>query len=130
MAIHRTGRDMRGVQDALNAYRQEIDEIVQMIPEGTILVRGAGQTVKERTAKFKARVKREYIATSSVRAQAAMSDIERRFYAPCVHRVFVALQMFKINTNPGPECKRALFEADSELSWWLSQLPASDVDIT
>ena len=51
-----------------------------------------------------------------------MSEIERDFFAPCMHRVFVALQMFRTNTSPGPDWQRALFDADSELLHWLFQL--------
>lgn len=120
MTMRAIGRSTEEIQAALQAYRDEIAEIDAMIPNGTFLVRGAGTRVREAANNLKAEVKSDYERT--VKHPQSMSEVERNFFAPCIHRVFVALQMFRTNTSPGPDWKRALLNADSELNHWMNQL--------
>lgn len=120
MTMQASRRDEKEIRAALQAYRDEIADIVAMIPDGTYLVRGAGDQAREAATHLKAAVEAEY--KPPARLQQFMSEVERNFFAPCMHRVFVDLQKLRTNTSPGPDWKQALFEADSELSYWLSQL--------
>jgi len=91
-----------------------------MIPNGTYLVRGAGDRAREAASILKAAAKADYKRPASSRQ--SMSRFESRIYEPCMHRVFVALQKLRTNTNPGPAWKSALFDADTQLNHWLHQL--------
>jgi hypothetical protein len=114
-APHRGGANLspEEVRAALQGYRDRIAEIDAMIPPGTYLVHGAGDRASEAASHLKSAVKSCHKRPASSRQ--SMSEVERLFFDPCMHRVFVALQKLRINTDPGPKWKSALFVADTEL---------------
>ena len=112
-----TGQTAEEARAALQAYRDQIAEIVSMIPPGTYLVRGAGERVREAAKNLKAAVTSYYHRPA--RSRQSMSQIERNFVDPCMHKVFVALQGLHAGTNPGPIWRSALYDADIEIGNWL-----------
>lgn len=102
------------------SYRDKISQIIEMLPQGGYLVRGAGERARESAKSLKDAVRSYYKRPARLRQE--MSQIETRFFDPCMHRVFVALQKLNLSSNPGPPWVRALNDADSELSHWLYQL--------
>ncbi len=101
-------------------WTEQVEKIQQLIPAGTYLVRGAGRRAQEGARFLKEAVKLGYRHPATIRRE--HSDLERDFFEPCVHRVFVALQKLRIGTSPGPEWKQALDDAAAELSHWTGQL--------
>ncbi len=120
MTMQSIGRSANEVRAALQAYRDEIEEILQMIPSGTFLVRGAGEQARAAAQRLKAGVKADYKMPAHLKRR--MSDVERKFLEPCMHRVFAHLQNLTTNSNPGPDWRHALDEADADLGHWLALL--------
>jgi hypothetical protein len=112
-----TGRTVDQVRAAIQAFREQIAHIDSLIPQGSYLVRGAGEQAREAAKNLKASITAEHKRPASSRR--SMSRVELDLFDPCMHRVFVALQFLKVGSSPGPEWRTALFNADSELSHYL-----------
>jgi hypothetical protein len=112
------GRDADQVLAALESYLREVSELIEMIPSG--LVRGAGRRAQEAAELIKADVKRDYRLRAHEKAR--LSDVEREYFYPCIMKTFIALQALRVNTSPGPPWKDALWNADHELSYGISEL--------
>lgn len=115
-----SGRTISEVRALLQRCRDDIAKIQRMIPDGTYLVRGAGDQVRQAAANLKAEVKAHY--KRPARSRHGKSEIERTVFDPCMHRTFVALQSLHVGTTPGPGWRASLFDADSELSYWMEHL--------
>jgi hypothetical protein len=111
-------QDAQEARERLQAYLDQIAEVIAMLPpSGAYFVRGAGERVRQAAQQLKAAVKADY-----KRSQRPATEVERNFVAPCMHRLFVALQAFRTNTSPGPDWHRALYNAEFEVNHWLHQL--------
>jgi hypothetical protein len=115
------GKSEQEVQVALQAYRDQIAQIVPLLPPGRgYFVRGAGERVREAAKNLKAAVKSDYKRPAHLRR--SMSQVEIEVFEPCMQKVFVALQNLNLGTNPGPPWLHALYDADLELDYSLSHL--------
>lgn len=120
MPSPRAGQSVDEILSTFRKWSEQVDELRQMIPLGGYLVRGAGEPAQAAARALKEAVRLEYRRPAAIRR--AHSDVERDFFEPCVHRVFVALQKLRIGTSPRAEWRHALDDAAAELSHATSQL--------
>ena len=73
---------------ALAGYRDQISKIIAAIPSEREFAYESARNLKSAVTSYYKR---------PARFKGSMSDIEARFFDPCMHRVFVALQKLNLH---------------------------------
>jgi hypothetical protein len=102
---------------ALQGYAYDIDRIVALIPFGNGAKEAQSRLKQLKTATHGDYKHRHSIASSTQLTPQEQANLERS-----IRDMFSAIQAIGVNTNPGPEWRSALFQADLEIERCLAKL--------
>lgn len=118
MTMRPYGRNAKQLLTALQAYADEIEELIEALPQHEVSIASQrGCELVEAAGKLKAAVKHDYQSSQKYHREEKFSAVERAFWAMFPHKLFVALQKLNLSTRPGPNWLPALLDAQHETQY-------------
>lgn len=111
----------------LRAHRDRLRVVMDVIGDRFPLAKDAKERAQTLMQSAKESLRTDYKRMSTVSGEAALNPTEDAYLRPAVHEAFAHLRV-KWNSNPSSEWHSDLYEAMTDIEFFLHQLEASPTE--
>ncbi|MHB1785269.1 MAG: basic helix-loop-helix domain-containing protein [Acidimicrobiales bacterium] len=112
------------VIDQLRAHRDRLRAVMDLVGDRLPLPKDAKERAQTLMQAAKESLRADYKRMSTVSGEAALNPTEDAYLRPAVHEAFTHLRV-KWNSNPSSEWHSDLYEAVTDIEFFLHQLEPS-----